>query len=72
MAGGLLAVAALLATRRIAPEALILPLEPLGWPALPTPALLGLLLAASPAVLTPPPRTTRALPRARTRDEVSV
>src|SRR5690606_2073165 len=46
---GLLAVAALLVARRTDPLGLTLPLEPLGWPALPPLALLGLLVAAAPA-----------------------
>ncbi|MCA1783176.1 MAG: energy-coupling factor transporter transmembrane protein EcfT, partial [Intrasporangiaceae bacterium] len=68
---GLLAVAALLATRRTDPLGLTLPLEPLGWPALPLPALLGLLVAAAPAVLTPAPRAARPMPRVREPEEVA-
>ncbi|MFN2318765.1 MAG: CbiQ family ECF transporter T component [Dermatophilaceae bacterium] len=68
---GLLAVAALLATRRTDPLGLTLPLEPLGWPALPLPALLGLLAAAAPAVLTPAPRAARPMPRVREPEEVA-
>ena len=61
----LVAVAALIVTRRVDPLALLLPLEPLGWPALPPLALAGLLVAAAPAVLTPPPRLSRTMPRVR-------
>ena len=68
---GLLAVSALLATRRTDPLGLTLPLEPLAWPALPPLALLGLLVAAVPAVLTPPPRASRTVPRVREREEVA-
>lgn len=62
---GLVAVAAILLTRRLSPEGLILPLEPLGWPALPLLTLAGLLVATAPAFLTPEPRTSRTPPRTR-------
>lgn len=62
---GLVAVAATLVTRRLDPDALLLPLEPLGWPALPLVTLLGLLASAAPAVLTPQPRSSRTVPRTR-------
>jgi energy-coupling factor transport system permease protein len=68
---GLLAVAAVLVTRRLDPLALTLPLEPLGWPALPLPVLLGLLIAAAPAVLTPPPRISRTMPQVREPERVA-
>lgn len=66
---GLIAVVTTLLTRRVDPDALILPLEPLGWPALPALTLLGLLIAAAPAFLTPQPRTSRTA--ARTREAVA-
>lgn len=62
---GLAAVAAVLVARRVDPDGLILPLEPLGWPQLPVLALVGLLVAAAPAFLTPPPRLSRTAPRVR-------
>ncbi|WP_226963817.1 energy-coupling factor transporter transmembrane component T [Nostocoides sp. F2B08] len=68
---GMVVVAAVLAVRRSTPDALTMPLEPLGWPALPPLAVLGLLVAAAPAVLTPPPRTARAVPRTREPQEVA-
>ena len=40
-------------------------------PALPPLVLLGLLVAAAPAVLTPPPRVSRTVPRVREREEVA-
>lgn len=53
------AVTAVLAARW-APEAMILPVEPLSWPELPLLAVAGLLLGAAPAYLTPvPPQATR-------------
>jgi energy-coupling factor transport system permease protein len=61
---GAVAAAALLWTRRVDPDALALPLDPLGWPALPLVPVLGLLAAALPAVLTPPvPRAAPRTPR---------
>jgi energy-coupling factor transport system permease protein len=72
VASGLIAVGAFIAVRRSTPDALLLPLEPLGWPALPPLALVGLLVAAVPAVLTPPPRTARSAPRVRRPEEVAV
>jgi energy-coupling factor transport system permease protein len=61
---GLVAAGALLWTRRVDPDALTLPLDPLGWPALPLVPVLGLLVAALPAVLTPPvPRPAPRTPR---------
>jgi len=62
---GVLAALAMVLVRRISPDGLLMPLEPLGWPPLPLLALVGLLLAAAPAVLTPPPRTSRSAPRVR-------
>ena len=62
---GVLATAAVLVARRLDPADMILPLEPLGWPQLSLLVLLGLLVAALPAVLTPPPRLSRSAPRTR-------
>lgn len=68
---GVLAAVAMVVTRRIGPDGLIMPLEPLGWPPLPLLALIGLLIAALPAFLTPPPRTARSAPRVRESSEVA-
>ncbi|HYN30361.1 MAG TPA: CbiQ family ECF transporter T component [Dermatophilaceae bacterium] len=58
------AAAALLWTSRTTPDALGLPLDPVGWPALPVVPVVGLLVAALPAVLTPPvPRPASRTPR---------
>ncbi|MDO5503403.1 MAG: energy-coupling factor transporter transmembrane component T [Actinomycetia bacterium] len=56
---GLIAAALMILTRRLDPDGLIMPLEPLGWPTLPVLAMAGLLIAAAPAVLTPAPPSTR-------------
>ncbi len=57
---GFAAAVAAVAAAGTAPEAMILPVEPLAWPALPLLAVVGLLLGAAPAYLTPvPPRATR-------------
>lgn len=61
---GLAAAAGLVLTRFADPLALTMPLTPLAVPALPFPAVAGLLLGALPAVLTPrppapPPRVVR-------------
>ncbi len=52
---GAAAAAAFVALSRTSPDAVTMPLAPLGVPALPPSAVAGLLLAALPAVLTPPP-----------------
>jgi energy-coupling factor transport system permease protein len=58
-ASGGAAAAALLLTARLRPEALTLPLQPLVVPELPLLAVAGLLLAALPAVVAPPPPRSR-------------
>ncbi len=65
---GVVAAAGALVTVRLDPAAMVMPLQPLAPPALPWPAVLGVLVAALPAVLTPePPRPRpRARPRPRT------
>ena len=68
---GLLAVAAFLIVRRLDPAAMVLPLEPLGWPLLPPLALVGLAVAAAPAFLTPAPRSSRSGSRVRVEEESS-
>lgn len=62
---GVIAALAVFVARRIDPAGMILPLEPLGWPQLPVLVLIGLLVAALPAFLTPPPRLSRTAPRVR-------
>ncbi|MDQ6687842.1 MAG: energy-coupling factor transporter transmembrane protein EcfT [Actinomycetota bacterium] len=52
---GLSAAAAMVVTRQVDPASLDLSLQPLAAPVLPVVALAGVLLAALPAVLTPPP-----------------
>lgn len=52
---GLAAATGVVLTSRSDPLALAMPLQPLGWPALPLVATVGILLGALPAVLTPPP-----------------
>lgn len=60
VACGVLAATAMVLTSRIRPETMTLPLAPLGYPALPLLATVGLLVGALPAVLTPtPPRSSR-------------
>lgn len=64
---GLVAGACLLVQVRLDPSTLSMPVAPLAWPALPLLAVVGALVAALPAVLTPePPRasTRRPAPRA--------
>ena len=62
---GLAAAVGVVLTSRSDPASLAMPLQPLGWPALPLLAAAGILLGGLPAVLTPePPRTPRrAAPR---------
>lgn len=58
---GLVAATAMVLTSHSAPDALVLPLDPLAVPALPLLPLAGLLVAAAPAFLTPePPRSRRS------------
>lgn len=68
-ATGLVTAAALLVQVRLEPAAMSMPVTPLAWPALPLLALVGILVAALPAFLTPPPpapSTRRAATRAST------
>lgn len=65
LGSGLVAAACMLISRRIDPLGQIMPLEPLGWPSLPIFALIGLLIAAAPAFLTPPAPSARPAPRVR-------
>ncbi|MEO7421131.1 MAG: energy-coupling factor transporter transmembrane component T [Ornithinibacter sp.] len=63
VAGGACAAAALVITARTSPDSLTIPLTPLAVPALPLVAVVGLLLAALPAYLTPePPRPASRVP----------
>lgn len=62
---GVLTLAVFLLARQIDAAALTLQLSPLSWPALSPLLLLGLLVAAAPALCTPPPRLSRAAPRTR-------
>lgn len=52
---GAVAAACLLVQARLDPLAMAMPLDPLGAPPLPLVALVGILAAGAPAVLTPPP-----------------
>lgn len=54
-ATGLVTAATLLVQVRLDPLAMSMPVTPLAWPALPLLALVGILVAALPAFLTPPP-----------------
>ncbi|NYF99295.1 CbiQ family ECF transporter T component [Janibacter cremeus] len=64
---GLLAAAAAFASLRCEPSALTMPLNPIGPPPLPWLMTAGLLVAALPAVLTPPPPLARVRDRPRRR-----
>lgn len=66
---GVLAAAAAFASLRWEPSTLTMPLSPLGPPPLPWLMTLGLLVAALPAVLTPPAPVTRERDRPRRRVE---
>ncbi|NHI19952.1 energy-coupling factor transporter transmembrane protein EcfT [Phycicoccus endophyticus] len=55
LGSGVVAAAALTVVGRVDPDALSLPLSPLAPPALPVLGVAGLLVAALPALLTPPP-----------------
>jgi energy-coupling factor transport system permease protein len=55
LASGAAAASAVTVLSRTAPETLAMPLTPLGVPSLPLLAVVGLLVAALPALLTPPP-----------------
>lgn len=59
---GIAAAAAMVITRAVEPELLVLPLQPIGAPALPLLAAVGIMIAALPAFVTPPtPSAHRAL-----------
>ncbi len=55
LATGVAAAAAFIVLSRTQPDTLLMPLQPLAVPALPLLAVAGRLVAALPAVLTPPP-----------------
>ena len=57
--GGVVAGAAAVITRAADPDVMLMPLSPLGAPALPLLAAAGVLVAVLPAYLTPPPPTGR-------------
>jgi len=64
IACGVVAAAVFVVTSRVSPSSLSMPLTPLAVPALPIPAVLGLLVGALPAYLTPePPRPAPRVPR---------
>jgi energy-coupling factor transport system permease protein len=68
---GVVAAASLLVLSRTAPDGLAMPLTPLAVPPLPLPAVVGLLVGALPAYLTPePPRPAPRTPRRPAREEV--
>ena len=63
---GVVAAAVLVTISRTDPEGLAMPLSPLAFPPLPLAAVLGLLVGALPAYLTPePPRPASRVPAAR-------
>ncbi|MGB7982565.1 MAG: energy-coupling factor transporter transmembrane component T [Candidatus Nanopelagicales bacterium] len=67
---GTVAAAALVVLARTQPDALAMPLTPLGFPALPLLAVAGLLVGALPAHLTPePPRPAPRTPRRGAREQ---
>ena len=65
VACGILAAAAMLASLTVSPLGMTMPLSPVGWPALPPLAAVGLLVGVLPAFLTPEPPTTPARDRLR-------
>ena len=66
-----MAAAVLVTVSRTDPEGLAMPLTPLAFPPLPLPAVLGLLVGALPAYLTPePPRPASRVPQRGAREEV--
>ncbi|HVQ19280.1 MAG TPA: energy-coupling factor transporter transmembrane component T [Actinomycetes bacterium] len=77
VASGLVALTGLVVTGQLQPSALLPVTSPLSWPALPLLAMLAILVAGLPAVLTPlPPRSTRrrevvALPEAAVAQRVA-
>jgi energy-coupling factor transport system permease protein len=56
VASGVAAAVGVAVTARVYPEALAQPVHPLGWPALPAVAVLGILAGLLPAVAAPRPR----------------
>ena len=71
LACGVAAAAVLVTVSRTDPEGLAMPLTPLAFPPLPLPAVLGLLVGALPAYLTPePPRPASRVPQRGAREEV--
>ena len=71
LACGVVAAAVLVSVSRTDPEGLAMPLTPLAFPPLPLPAVLGLLVGALPAYLTPePPRPASRVPQRGARAEV--
>lgn len=68
---GVVAAAALVTLSRTFPDQLAMPLTPLTFPPLPLAAVLGLLVGALPAYLTPePPRPVSRMPQRGAREEV--
>jgi energy-coupling factor transport system permease protein len=68
---GVVAAAAFVVLSRVAPDGLTMPLTPLGVPPLPVAAVVGLLIGALPAYLTPePPRPSSRAPRRGAREMV--
>jgi energy-coupling factor transport system permease protein len=68
---GVAAAAVFVVLSRVAPGGLSMPLTPLGVPPLPIAAVLGLLVGALPAYLTPePPRPSSRIPRRGAREVV--
>lgn len=66
------AAAAVALTARWDPNSLEMPLSPLGFPSLPLLAVVGLLIGAAPAYLTPPPPRERRRGRPRPRSVAHV
>lgn len=72
LACGLVAAAVLVTISRTEPESLAMPLAPLAFPPLPLAAVVGLLVGALPAYLTPhPPRPASRRPQRGAREEVT-
>ena len=67
----MVAAAVLVTISRTYPESLAMPLSPLAFPPLPLAAVVGLLVGALPAYLTPePPRPASRVPQRGAREEV--